>query len=156
MKTRVCLKYFLPDCRISTQLSEYFWRRPDPEAKFIDAFTVNWCLYLCFLFPSLSLLLRLWHKIQVEQVESSNCSILLANPTLVQSNLELSSTRTSDFQTQCNILYIATSQTPINIVTVTDNGSTIREKYSKLGYSENTRNILLASWRPGTLLNYSK
>ena len=32
------------DCfatRINIQLPEYFSRRPDPEAKFIDAFTVN-------------------------------------------------------------------------------------------------------------------
>ena len=37
------------DCfatRINTQLSEYFSRRPDPEAKFIDVFTVNWRPYL--------------------------------------------------------------------------------------------------------------
>ena len=32
------------DCfatRINTQLPEYFSRRPDPDAKYIDAFTVN-------------------------------------------------------------------------------------------------------------------
>ena len=36
------------DCfaiRINTQLSEYFPRRPAPEAKFIDTFTVNWHPY---------------------------------------------------------------------------------------------------------------
>ena len=40
--------------------------------------------------------------------------------------------------------------------TVTDGGSIIWEKYRKLGYSENIRKILLASWRPGTLKHYSK
>ena len=48
------------------------------------------------------------------------------------------------------------SQTPISRKTVTDGGSIIQEKYRKLGYSKNTRIILLASWRPGTLKNYSK
>ena len=90
---------------------------------------------------------------------SSNCSTLLANPVLVQSNFVLSSTRTSDLQTQCNQFDITTrfqSLTPISRKTFTDGGSIDREKYRKLGYSKNTRNILLASWRPGTLKNYSK
>ena len=61
------------DCfatRINTQISEYVSRRPDPEAKFIDAFTVNWrpCWY--YLFPPFSLLPRVLQKIQVEQEEA--------------------------------------------------------------------------------------
>ena len=105
---------------------------------------------MCYLFPPFSLPSRVLQKIQVEQVEA-----LLANPTLVQSNFELSSTITSDLQTHCNIPDItirSQSQTPISRKT----GSIIWEKYRKLGYSENTRNILLASWRLGTLKIYSK
>ena len=61
------------DCfatRINTQFSEYVSRRPDPEAKFLDAFTVNWrpCLY--YLFPPFSMLPRVLQKIQVEQEET--------------------------------------------------------------------------------------
>ena len=61
------------DCfatRISTQLPEYFSRRLDPIAKFIDGFAVNWHSYLCYLFPPFSLLPRVLQKIQVEQVEA--------------------------------------------------------------------------------------
>ena len=61
------------DCsaiRINTELSEYFWRRQDPKAKFINAFTVNWCLYLCYLFLPFSLLPCVLQKIQVEQIEA--------------------------------------------------------------------------------------
>ena len=90
---------------------------------------------------------------------SSNCITLLANPTLVQSNFELSNTRTSDLQTQRNKFDITTrsqSQTSITRRTVTDGGSIIRDKYRKLEYSENTRHILLASWGTGTLKNYSR
>ena len=78
---------------------------------------------------------------------------------MIQSNFELSSTKTSDLQTHCNKFNITTrsqSQTPISRKTVTDSGSIIWEKYRKSGYSEKTRNILLARWRPGTLKNYSK
>ena len=56
--------------RINTQLFEYFSRRPDPEAKFIDAFTVNWRPHLWYLFPLFSLLSRVLQNIQVEQVEA--------------------------------------------------------------------------------------
>ena len=61
------------DCfatRINTQLSEYFSRRPDAEAKSVDAFTVNWRPYLCYLFPPFSLLPRVLQKIQVEEVQA--------------------------------------------------------------------------------------
>ena len=60
------------DCftaRINTQLSEYFSRRPDAEAKFKDAFTVNWRPDLCYAFPPFSLLPRALQKTQVEQIE---------------------------------------------------------------------------------------
>ena len=83
----------------------------------------------------------------------------MANPTLGQSNFELSSTKTSDLQTHCSKFDITTrsqSQTPISRKTVTDGGSIIQEKYRKLGYSEITRNFLLANWGPRTLKNYSK
>ena len=61
------------DCfatRINTQLPEYFSRRPDPEAKFIDAFIVNWHPYLCYFFHPFSLLPCVLQKIQVEQVKT--------------------------------------------------------------------------------------
>ena len=44
--------------RINTQLLEYFSGTPDPQAKFIDALTVNWHPYLCYIFPPFSLLPR--------------------------------------------------------------------------------------------------
>ena len=137
------------DCfaiRINTQLSEYFSRRPDPEAKFIDASTVNWRRYLRYVFPPATMCIA---KDSSGASRSSNFSILLANPTLFQSNFELSNTRTSDLQTQCNKFDITTrsqSQTSITKETVTDGGSIIPDNYRKLGYSENTRHILLARW----------
>ena len=60
------------DCfatRINTQLSEYFSRIPHPEAKFIDAFTINSNPYLCYLLPPFVMLPRPLQNIQVEQVE---------------------------------------------------------------------------------------
>ena len=138
-------------------MSEYFSRRPDAEAKFADAFTVNWGPYLCYLFPPFPPATTCIAKDSSRRSTSSDCSTLLANPTLVQSNFELSTTRTSDSQTHSNKFDITArfqNQTPISRKVVTDGGSIIGVKYRKLGYSENTRNILLASWRPSTLKNY--
>ena len=88
---------------------------------------------------------------------SSNCSTLLVEPTLVQSNFELSCTRTSGLQTQCNKFDITArsqSQTPVSRKTATDGGSTILEKRKKLGYFENTRKILLANlWKQFSSMN---
>ena len=60
------------DCfatRINTQLFEYFSRIPEPETKFIDAFTINSNPCLCYLLPPFVMLPRPLQKIQVEQVE---------------------------------------------------------------------------------------
>ena len=94
--------------RINTQLSEYFLRIPDTGAKFIDAFTINWNPYLCYLLPPFIMLPRALQKIQVEQIEALIVAPYLANPALVQSNFELSTTRTSDLQTHCNQFDITT------------------------------------------------
>ena len=75
------------DCfatRINTQLSQYFSRRPDTEAKFIDTFTVNWRPYLCCRFPATTCIA----KDSSGASRSANCT-LLANPALVQSHFEL-------------------------------------------------------------------
>ena len=98
-------------------MSEYFSRRPDSEEKSIDAFTVNWHPYLCYLFPPFSLVPRVLRKIQVDQVEALIVDI---------------TTRSQ-------------RQTPISRKTVTDGGSIIQEKYGKLRDFESTRNILLGS-----------
>ena len=83
----------------------------------------------------------------------------MVSPTLVQSNFELSSKRTYDLQTYSNKFDINTrsqSQIPISRKTVIDGGSLIRQKYRKLGDSENTRNILFSKLKTSTLKNYAK
>ena len=60
------------DCfatRISTQLDRYVSYKPDPYAFLIDAFTVNWQLYNCYLFPPFSIMGRVLRKIQIDQAE---------------------------------------------------------------------------------------
>ena len=83
----------------------------------------------------------------------------MVSPSLVQSKFELSSKRTYDLQTYSNKFDINTrsqSQIPISRKTVIDGGSLIRQKYRKLGDSENTRNILFSKLKTSTLKNYAK
>ena len=51
-------------------MSEYFSRRPNPEAKFTDVFTVNWRPYLSYLFPPFSPLPQVLQENQVQQEEA--------------------------------------------------------------------------------------
>ena len=140
-------------------MSEYFSRRPDTEAKFIDAFTVTWHPYLCYLFPYFGLLPGVLQKIPVEQEQALIVEPYWPTQPWISQMLNLVALWTPDLQTHCNKFDITTrfqSQTPISRKAVTDGGSIIQEKYRKLGYSGNTRNILLVSWRPGALKSYSK
>ena len=55
---------------------EYFSTRPDPEANFIDGFTVNLCAYLRYLFPPFILLPHALKKIQVKHVKTLTVDLI--------------------------------------------------------------------------------
>ena len=58
------------DCfasRINCQHKVYASFLPDPYATFIDAFSINWGLYNCYIFPPFSLIPRVLQKLRVDQ-----------------------------------------------------------------------------------------
>ena len=60
------------DCfasRLNTQLPKYISYEPDPYAYLIDAFSVHWGFYKCYLFPPFSLIGRTLQKICMDQAE---------------------------------------------------------------------------------------
>ena len=60
------------DCfasRLNTQLPDYVSFKPDPFAKFENAFSINWNFYKCYMFPPFSLIGRVLQKIRVDQAE---------------------------------------------------------------------------------------
>ena len=68
-----CTKHFhfspTIDCfatRINAQHKNYVARRPDPFAKFIDAFSFNWSTEKCYIFPPFSLVARVLQKIRTD------------------------------------------------------------------------------------------
>ena len=134
------IDYFVT--RINTQLSEYFSRRSDPEAEFIDAFTVNWRPYLCYLFHPFSMLPRVLQKSQVEQVESlivapfwptqpwfSQIFSLAAQEPLIYKPTATNLILPQD----PNVKHLLAEKLSLIVAVLS------RKKYRKLGYSENTR-----------------
>ena len=53
--------------RLNTQLADYVSWKPDPQAKFVDAFTVVWANMFFYAFPPFCLLPRCLQKITQEQ-----------------------------------------------------------------------------------------
>lgn len=53
--------------RLNTQLLEYCSWKPDPGCIFVDAFTVDWSKFYCYIFPPFSLICRCVKKIQEEK-----------------------------------------------------------------------------------------
>ena len=53
--------------RLNAQLQNYVSWKPDPMAKHIDAFCVNWSQYVFYTFPPFCLLSRCVQKIVQEQ-----------------------------------------------------------------------------------------
>ena len=53
--------------RLNTQLADYVSWKPDPQAKFVDAFTVVWANMFFYAFPPFCLLPRCVQKITQEQ-----------------------------------------------------------------------------------------
>jgi hypothetical protein len=55
--------------RLNFQLQRYAAWKPDPNAEFIDAFSVNWANLKFFAFPPFSLIGRCLQKIQEDMAE---------------------------------------------------------------------------------------
>ena len=53
--------------RLNKQLDNYVSWNPDPECKFVDAFSINWKPYKFYAFPPFSLVSRCLQKIQRDQ-----------------------------------------------------------------------------------------
>ena len=53
--------------RLNKQLDNYVSWNPDPECKFVDAFSINWKPYKFYAFPPFSLVPRCLQKIQRDQ-----------------------------------------------------------------------------------------
>lgn len=56
--------------RINAQLLNYVSWHPDPEAKFIDAFSISWSNKFVYIFPPFNLIFDVLQKIQIDLTEA--------------------------------------------------------------------------------------
>ena len=60
------------DCfasRLNCQLVDFVSFKPDPYAKFINAFSINWNEFNCYIFPPFSLIGKVLQKIKIDQAK---------------------------------------------------------------------------------------
>ena len=55
--------------RINKQLDCYVSWRPDPHAKFVDAFSRSWARFYPYIFPPFSVISRILRKVEIERVD---------------------------------------------------------------------------------------
>jgi len=72
---KICDRFHKPDIdlfasRINTQLPKYCSWKPDPYSEFVDAFTVDWNNFYCYLFPPFSMICRCLKKIKEEKTSA--------------------------------------------------------------------------------------
>ena len=69
------LLFFKPDIdslatQINGQFSDYAAYRPDPDAKVIDAFTIDWSGLTIYAFPPIAIISRVLSKISQNEADS--------------------------------------------------------------------------------------
>ena len=68
---QICAEFGQPDIdlfasRLNRKVEQFCSWHPDPEAKFVDAFTINWSQYLGYAFPPFAVLPAMMQKIKME------------------------------------------------------------------------------------------
>ena len=142
--------------RVNRQLDMFASWKPDPEATFIDAFTIDWSIHKFYCFPPLPLISRCLRKVETDHAEG----ILIAPiwPTQVwwPQMLRLLITHPVALPQQRNLLKLpnANKVHPLNAKNGADGLLHIRRSYEAKGISESACNLLMPSWTPGTKKQY--
>ena len=73
--------------RIKHQLSYYIPWRPDPGAKAVDAFSINWSSTYSYYFPPFSIILKILQKTQQDKAQVIVVVIVLDHTELIPGTL---------------------------------------------------------------------
>ena len=155
LKSKPDLNYFVS--RLNTQLLKYISYRQDTYAYLIDAFSVYWGLYKCYVFPPFSLLGNPSKNSQGSNTGCS-CSSKVANSALVQqfSGIVISGTICHDLTQRKSTSTTKTRVTaPLVTETNTSDREGVREVFLSEGFDNDNLNILMESYGKDTYSNYS-
>ncbi len=144
--------------RVNHQLDTYVAWKPDPGAKYTDAFTLNWAqINNGFAFPPFCLVNRCLQKIVQEKGDSNPCSTDVADTSMVFSPVEfvnsLPSNRPSD--EKCPDEPSPAKNTSSEIESNINGMQSIRRYLLNNHISPNIATIIIQSWRPGTQKQYT-
>ena len=154
---KLCAIWQKPDIdlfasRLNYQIDKFCSWEPDPQATFINAFTIDWsCFEYIYVFPPFSVLNRCIRKIKTDKASGliiapywptqiwfpSLMEILTDNPILIPVNAS-SSRKTSSIGKEADTHCL----------------SSIRENFRSRGLSETSTRILMASWKYSTKKQY--
>ena len=140
--------------RINHKLSNYISWRPDPGAKAVDAFSINWSPTNNYCFPTFSIILKVLQKIQKDKAQAIVVvpywttqswfpvllGMLVDHPLLMTASL--------------NILHHPTHPPSASQVKASS-GSLIWGNIEPKNVSTTTQYILLSSWRKSTRGRYN-
>ena len=136
--------------RLNAQLPNYRSYRPDPGAKYVNAFTIKWENLQFYCFPPFSCILQVIQKIILEKA---------------QGVLVLPNWATQPWYPLLNRMLIKTPQILLpskhllNLPASPDqlhplHISCVRSQIGKLGLSKSVIDVIMASWRKGTKSQY--
>ena len=141
--------------RINYQLSNYIPWRPDPGAKAVDAFSINWLLTYNYCFPPFRIILKVLQKIQQDEAQAivvvpywttENWFLVLLGMLVIHPLIMTAS---------LNIYLPTHPTTPSASQVKTSSGLHIWGNIDSQNVSTTTQYILLSSWRISTRRRYN-
>lgn len=137
---------------LNTQLEKFCAWKPDPDASFIDAFSIDWSEYKCYMFRPFSLFGQMCKESTGRQDHSDTGGSTMADSSLVFTNNadvdRHSNIGSSERQFVISSIQRDSSSAEENYEL--DDLSNLWEQFTCKGISTKTANIMLCSWRQGT------
>ena len=142
--------------RLNNQLPTYVSYKPDPNAYAVDAFSLDWSKLQFYAFPPFSCVSQCVHK-KNKQSRRNTSNIPLADPTVLLKNNENDKATPSNNTSQCR--KPCSSERLKKFVDSSskdrfDGLSCVRERFLKKGLSNESTNIIMASWQKFTSIKY--
>ena len=142
--------------RINTQLSSYVSFKPDPGAKAVDAFTLNWHDTRFYAFPPFCVIPKVLQKICRDRAKG-----VVVVPDWPKSTMVSNDSKDADKLPSASISEeesvksttkpsrgTSTSKTETNYL------RTIRSRFRRTGFSKQATDIMCSSWRTETQKRY--
>ena len=136
---------------------KYCSYRPDPEATYIDAFSISWGDLDFYCFPPFNCILQALPKDKSGESNRNTGCPKLANSALVSFSATSPSSTTLDLSPLLNTFETASGSrgaASVGKETRTADMSCIREKLQNSGLPPKSVEIIMASWRKGTKSQY--